>query len=80
MVATTVMDTYKVRGGIAIGDLGWQEAKTLARTNEREARVLRYITDHVANANPGARIREVVKEQVVQNAIRLATEADNVAA
>jgi hypothetical protein len=80
MVSDTILDTYKVRGGIAIGDLSWGEAKTLARTNEREARVLRYITDHAVNVRPGELIRNVVKPEIIQNAVRLAEEAENVAA
>jgi hypothetical protein len=76
----SVFDTYKVRGNLPIGDLSWMEAKSLARLNECEARVLRYITDHVANARPGALIRDVVKVEVVENAIRLASEAANAAA
>ncbi len=80
VVARSVFDTFKVRGGRAIGDLGWAEAKSMARTNEREARVLRFVTDHVANARPGALIRDVVKAEVVEAAIRFATEAENAVA
>lgn len=77
--ALTVLDTFKVRGGTPIGDLGWSEAKALANLNEREARVLRYVTNHVANAEPGARVRDVVKPEVVERAIQLAKEASHAA-
>ena len=80
VVARSVIDTYKVRGNVAIGDLAWSEAQAMVHLNEREAQVLRHVTNHVANARPGDIIRNIVKAEVVEEAIKLATERNYVLA
>jgi hypothetical protein len=74
----TVLDTFKVRDGRAVGDLLWRGLTVFARENEIEGRVLRAIAAHVANADPEAKVRAVVKAEVVEAAIRSAKELAHV--
>lgn len=65
-----LFDTFKVRGGIAIGDLTVYEARTIAETNEREARVLRHVCDHIAGyVPPGTPLRDAIKPATLAKAI-----------
>ena len=78
VVARSIFDTFTVRDGTPIGDLAWNELRNLARTNEREARVLRYVEGYASNVRPGALVRETIREEVLVAAIKHAEEAENV--
>jgi len=66
----TIIDTFKVRDGRALGDLLWRELTVLARENEAEGRVLRAIAGHVANADPEAKVRTIVKAETVDAIVK----------
>jgi hypothetical protein len=76
----SLFDTYRVRGGRAIGDLTVSEAREMADTNEKEARVLRAVCNHVAGHVPaGTPLRQAVKRSVLERAIAQSLEVTNVA-
>jgi hypothetical protein len=77
-VNRTLFDTFTVRGGKAIGDLTLGEARSLAVTNEREARVLRVVCAHVAfTAEPGAPLRQLVPLDLIERAVAQNMEASD---
>ena len=65
----SLFDTMKVRGGSAIGDLTFGEARRIAGTNEREARILRELVGKVANADPLWKLRDHIKPQELADAV-----------
>jgi hypothetical protein len=80
VVKLSVFDTFRVRGGRPIGDLTVFEARNLAATNEREARILWAVCDHVAgHADPGTRVRDAVRPEVLERAIAQNVELIDVA-
>ncbi len=65
-----LFDTFKVRGGKAIGDLTVFDARKIADTNEREARILRTLCSHVAGYTPGGtKLRDAVKPALLRKAL-----------
>ena len=59
-VSMTVLDTFKVRDGRAIGDVRWSEISSLITKDEHSASVLRAVHREGVPADPNARIREVI--------------------
>ena len=76
--AITVLDTFKIDGR-AIGDYTVSEALRIGKDKTRDAHVLLVLARKVANANPWAKLRDVVKISEVQSAIQSAAEAADVA-
>lgn len=68
-VAPSLFDSYRVRSGEAIGDLPWHELLRIATANAREAHVLRRVAGYARNVDPGARVRDVVPERLIAEAI-----------
>jgi hypothetical protein len=75
--AANLLQTIKVRDGRAIGDLKWHELVKLAETNEREARILRYLDSHIANAPSHAAVSDLVSEKTMAAAVAHADGASN---
>ena len=59
-VAKTVLDSFKVRDGRAIGDLIFSELEGMRFENEREVFVIRQVMKHTANPASNARVRDLV--------------------
>jgi hypothetical protein len=72
-VAITVLDTFMVRDGRAIGDVRYGELQRMMSTNAVEAAVIRQILDH-GKAAHDARVRDVVKVDDLQKFIQRAAE------
>ena len=73
-VARTVLDSFKVRDGRAIGDLAFCELESLRFENAREAAVLRLIQKHYANAPGNAIVRDLIKESDLERFIQTAAQ------
>lgn len=65
----SVMDTFRLGDGRAIGDVCWGEINGLIRDNGREGRVLRAIRLHIADAPADALVREIVRAGVIEAAL-----------
>lgn len=79
-VNASLFDTFKVRGGRRIGDLTIFEARKMAGEDEREARILRAVCDHVGNrADGGVTIRQAVSLKVLKRAVEQNMEASDAA-
>jgi hypothetical protein len=77
-VQRSLFDTFKVRGGIAIGDLTVFEARHIAMMDEREARIIRVLCDHVGGGTPpGMPLREAVPAHVLERAVAQNMEASD---
>jgi hypothetical protein len=69
--AETVLDSFKIRDGRAIGDVSWGELERLHAANTKEANVIRALLNH-AQADSSAYVRDVVRasdlERMIKNA------------
>ena len=74
----TILDTYKI-GGKAIGDYSVREALGYGRQLTREGYILRRMSGVVANADPDAKLRDVVKVKEAQRIIQEAAEVADAA-
>lgn len=78
--AKTVLDTFTVRDGRAIGNIYWRELAALQAENAIEAAVISGVRRSVANASPDARVRDVVKAKDLEDMIAKAKADMRVAA
>lgn len=76
--AITVLDSFKVRDGRAIGDVRVGELERLRSANAMEASVVRQI-QRLGVFNHDARVRDVVKPQELQRIIQRAAEVADAA-
>lgn len=76
-IALTVLDSYRVRDGRAIGDLTFGELVAMRGANIREASVLKQIKNHVANAESNLRVRDAIKPDVLEKMIQRAAEVED---
>lgn len=72
-VQTTVMDTFKLSTGAAIGDVYWGSLHRLRAQSARDAALLRILLNY-GNADPHAKVRDVISVEQLQRAIQLAAE------
>lgn len=72
-VALTILDTFRIRDGRAIGDVRYGELDRLRGLNAMEAAIIRQIQDH-ARAPHDARVRDVVKAVDLNKMIQKAAE------
>jgi hypothetical protein len=77
-VALTILDTYRIRDGRAIGDVRFGELEHLRSANAMEASLIRQIQRH-ATASHDARVRDVVKAKDLQRMIQRAAEVADAA-
>lgn len=77
-VAVTVLDTYRIRDGRAIGDVRFGELERLRSANAAEASLIRQIQRH-ATAGHDALVRDVVKADDLQRMIQKAAEVADAA-
>lgn len=68
-MAKSIMDTFRIRDGRPIGDVSWGEIGGLIADNDREARVLRAVRMHIADAPSDALIRDIVRASVIEAAL-----------
>jgi hypothetical protein len=73
VVAITVLDTFKIRDGRAIGDVRMGEVERLRAANAIEAAIFRQIQKHAVTGSD-ARIRDVIKPEEFQRMHQLAAE------
>ena len=79
VVAKSVFDSFKIRDGRAIGDLTFGEIDRIRTTNVREAAVLRQVQKHCAYAEPGAKVRDLVKREDMERFVQRAAEVADAA-
>ena len=79
IVAKSVFDSFKIRDGRAIGDLTFGEIDRIRTTNVREAAVLRQVQKHCAYAEPGTKVRDLVKREDMERFIQRAAEVADAA-
>ncbi|MCW5695808.1 MAG: hypothetical protein KIS96_03625 [Bauldia sp.] len=77
--AKTVLDTWRIRDGRAIGDVTFAELESLRLENAQEASILRQIKNHIANADPSAKVRDLIKAEQFQRFIQRAAEVADAA-
>lgn len=77
-IAVTVLDTYRVRDGRAIGDVRFGELERLRSANAQEASLIRQIQRH-AVADHDQRVRDVVKAEELNRMIQRAAEVADAA-
>lgn len=73
-IARSVLDSFKVRDGRAIGDLAFCELENMRFDNAREAAVIRQIQRHYANAPGNALVRELIGEDDLNRFVQKAAE------
>jgi hypothetical protein len=71
--ALSILDTFKIDGR-AIGDYSVAEALRIGKNKTRDAQILLRLARVVANADPSALLRHVVKGREVELAIQAAAE------
>lgn len=74
LAAKSVLDSFKLRNGRAIGDLAFCELESLRFDNAREAAVIRQVQKHCANAPGNALVRDMIKASDLQRFIQKAAE------
>lgn len=72
----SLMETYRLSDGALVGSLRWHELLKRAKAKEIDARVLRYLSGHVANADSLAFVRDVVSDAVLAQAVAYAEQGD----
>jgi hypothetical protein len=75
MSAPTIFDTITLRDGTPIGDLRWSQLDRFIADNAHEAALLRMVKSHAVPADPNAKVRDVVKIDVLQRFVRQAKES-----
>lgn len=70
----TVLDSWKVRDGRAIGDVQFSELEGLRFANAQEAVLVDLIRKHASYVEPGARVRDVIKAEELQRMIQKSAE------
>jgi hypothetical protein len=75
-IALTVLDSFKVRDGRAIGDLPWSGLNRLIGMNTREASVLRMVRDNIGGmpADPNTPLRDLIEAEELERIIQKAAE------
>lgn len=73
-IARSVLDSFKVRDGRAIGDLAFCELENMRFDNAREAAVIQQIQRHYANAPGNALVRELIGEDDLNRFVQKAAE------
>ncbi|MFP1634113.1 hypothetical protein ACLB6G_20480 [Zhengella sp. ZM62] len=73
-IARSVLDSFKLRDGRAIGSIAFCELEGLRFENAREAAVIRQIQRHYANAPGDALVRDLIKEDDLNRFIQKAAE------
>lgn len=79
MVAMTVLDSFKVRDGRAIGDITFGELEGLRSENAREASIIRQIQRHAANVTADAKVRDIIKASDLERMIQRGAEVADAA-
>lgn len=75
-VRKTLLDTWKVLDGRVIGDITFGELDKLSFVSRKEAEVFKRIKDHATNVDPSAKVRDVIKTEVLE---KMAAEAEEAA-
>lgn len=78
-IALTVLDSFKVRDGRAIGDLIFGELEGLRLGNAMEASIIRQIQRHAANVPGNAKVRDVIKADELERIIQRGAEVADAA-
>lgn len=78
-VARSVLDSFKVPDGRAIGDVRWCELETIRRDSAQMASVVRQLQRHGVPATPDAYVRDVVKASALERYVQLAAEVADAA-
>ena len=78
-IARSVLDSFRVRDGRAIGDVFMADLPALEAANNREAILVRLLQRHVANPPLGARVRDIVKAADLEKMIQKSAELSDVA-
>lgn len=74
LAAASVLDSYKLRNGRAIGDLTLGELEPLRAANNREAAVIRQVQKLAGNATMNQLVRDVIRVADLERAIQRAAE------
>lgn len=74
LAGKSVLDSFKLRNGRAIGDMAFCELESLRFDNAREAAVIRQVQKHCANAPGNALVRDMIKASDLQRFIQKAAE------
>jgi hypothetical protein len=77
-IALTVLDSFKVRDGRALGDLRFGELETLRMDNAQEAAIIRQIQRHAANVSPDTKVRDVINAETLERMIQRGAEVAHV--
>ena len=72
--AKSVLDSFRLRDGRAIGDIIFGEIEMLRFENAREASVLRQVQRHAGNATANQTVREVIRPADLERMIQRAAE------
>lgn len=78
-IAITVLDTWKIRDGRAIGKVRIGELAAISATNRMEASILDQIKQHVGGADHSATVSDVISVQMLQRFIQRAAEVSDAA-
>jgi hypothetical protein len=73
-ISVSIMDTFKVRDGRSIGEVRFGELEAMRGESARDAFLFRQLQKHAANADPSARVRDVVKVETLQRMLQKSAE------
>lgn len=68
----TLLDTYRVLDGRILGDILYGDLTSLAVAGVKEGALAKMIRDHVANADPSTKVRDIVKPRDLEKMIKQA--------
>jgi len=72
-LATSVLDSYRLRDGRAIGDVRFHELPDIMAQNATEAEVIRLVLDFAPNAPQDAKVRDAISNKVLTHLIKKAS-------
>lgn len=74
VVSLTVLDTFKIRDGRAIGDVRFGEIKRLRTANAAEASIFQQIEERYAHAEHDSKLRDLLTVKIFQRMQQRAAE------
>ena len=76
--AKSVLDSHRLSNGVAIGDVRWGSLHRMRSASARDAALLRLLIN-LGNADPNAKVRDIVTTEVMERLIQKAAEMSDAA-
>ena len=73
-----MLDSHRLSNGVAIGDVRWGSLHRMRSASARDAALLRLLIN-LGNADPNAKVRDIVTTEVMERLIQKAAEMSDAA-